>query len=957
MAIWVIVVMGTCCPDAVGHVGWFALFAGPMLVVTLFGGIVVLLMETVAALWLWHQRIICSCIVTDDESNPRPKDPRRGFECFRGELKNFLRGSAETNCSESPSGPVCSEEHSKVQLVVNVFGKRFTLHAPLHATVGHVKKAIEAAAGVGEVEAGVLWSIERRLGEEGATLWEEGVRAGAEVELRAEVKGGMQGGSSNEITNIGISLESLRIFCARNAGRIAGKTTKQVCGEIIKPTTLKDKVSYAELCQRDIELGLSFGPANLFVSHAWGYQFEDLVAAVEEYAAEHPRSDGRDYFLWIDIFVVNQHSGISDFVYWSEGFKRALRSISRAVIVLSPWEQPLWVGRSWCLFEFFVMISLKLEYEFVFSEREKGEFVRSLADDGNRFLLIASKIDIAKAEAFSQDDRDRINRMVRDEMGFSALNALVIGSVREFVLETGLKARGGIGEDSNINFHLADLCEDLGLYEKSLELYEEELARRIKRFAPAVSVARTYCNMGVVYQRLGQYEKALEMYQKDLEITIPALGNSHVSVAGTYNNMGNVYESLGQYEKALEMYEKDLEIKIAALGNSHVDVASTYNNMGLVYEALGQLEKALETYEKAFEIFIPALSNSHVFVANTYCNMGNVYQQLGQLDKALETYEKALEIYIAALGNRHVSVASTRGNIANVLQAQGKFDKALEEFEQVLDIFVQNFGNSHVNVATTYNNMGNVYESLGQYEKALEMYQKDLEITIPALGNSHVYVANTKYNMALVMKLTNRIAKARQYFSDAADVYKSAYGADHAETLDALAQAAKCGNGSSSAHDAVLDTAVPAESLEGSRATRERARSKGWAAACASAQVWTSHSTAPSAAQLARPLSTAAAREQTLLFRPATTIVLRLAAAIRVDPPLLRAGFPRLPFKGSFPRLPLLLTGRVTSSRANISLGFPSSPASRRSKGWAAACASAQVWTSHSTAPSAAQLA
>eukprot|EP00292_Cryptomonas_paramecium_P008752 CAMPEP_0113727146 /NCGR_PEP_ID=MMETSP0038_2-20120614/40895_1 /TAXON_ID=2898 /ORGANISM="Cryptomonas paramecium" /LENGTH=282 /DNA_ID=CAMNT_0000657971 /DNA_START=788 /DNA_END=1633 /DNA_ORIENTATION=+ /assembly_acc=CAM_ASM_000170 len=124
------------------------MFAGPMLVVTLFGGIVVLLMETVAALWLWHQRIICSCIVTDDESNPRPKDPRRGFECFRGELKNFLRGSAETNCSESPSGPVCSEEHSKVQLVVNVFGKRFTLHAPLHATVGHVKKAIEAAAGV-----------------------------------------------------------------------------------------------------------------------------------------------------------------------------------------------------------------------------------------------------------------------------------------------------------------------------------------------------------------------------------------------------------------------------------------------------------------------------------------------------------------------------------------------------------------------------------------------------------------------------------------------------------------------------------------------------------------------------------------------------------------------------------------------------------------------------------------
>eukprot|EP00292_Cryptomonas_paramecium_P003867 CAMPEP_0113728054 /NCGR_PEP_ID=MMETSP0038_2-20120614/41626_1 /TAXON_ID=2898 /ORGANISM="Cryptomonas paramecium" /LENGTH=749 /DNA_ID=CAMNT_0000659433 /DNA_START=120 /DNA_END=2366 /DNA_ORIENTATION=+ /assembly_acc=CAM_ASM_000170 len=717
MASWVIVVMGTCCPDAVGHVGWFASVCW----------------SNAGCHAVWWDRgsshgdsdcivVVASAYdllvtVTDDESNPRPKDRRRGFECFRGELKDLLRGSAETNCSESPSGPVCFEEHSKVQLVVNVFGKRFTLHAPLHATEGHVKKAIEAAAGL-EAGAVGLWSMERLQDDKSAMLWDECVRTGAEVELCAEVRGGMPGAEADgvnshhpssgrrtsdlepsmAISSLGVKWTSLLAFCEARKEQLADMTTKEVCGELMRETRAK-QCAYADLHPE------MFGPANVFVSHAWGYRFlDELVPALSKWVESEEGGAEGERCLWIDILVVNQHSSgvLSDeanFRAFASGFEGVLQGIGRAVIVLSPWERPAWMGRAWCLFEYHVMMARGVRHSFVLPPGDEERFVQHLEEEGCLFLDVVSRLDMAEATAFSEFDEANIKRMVIEELGgFAPLNTAVIGSLREFVLETGLKAKGRMGEDSEIDFNLARLCDDLGLYEKSLELYEEELERRIKTFGNShVEVAMTYNNMAGVYQKLGQLDKALETYEKALEIYIPALGNSHTSVANTYNNMGVVYEKLGQYEKALEMYQKDLEITIAALGNSHADVATTYNNMGEVYRHLGQYEKAMKMYEKDLEITIPALGNSHVDVAGTYNNMALVYQTLGQLEKALETYEKALEIFIPALGNSHVSVARTQQNMALVHLDLGNKVEALKLYEVAHATFLASFGPDHRN--------------------------------------------------------------------------------------------------------------------------------------------------------------------------------------------------------------------------------------------------------------------
>ena len=96
-------------------------------------------------------------------------------------------------------------------------------------------------------------------------------------------------------------------------------------------------------------------------------------------------------------------------------------------------------------------------------------------------------------------------------------------------------------------------------------------------------------------------------YQKAIEIQERVLGPSHPDIARSYNNIGGVYNSLGRYDNALFYFQKSLEIKLVSLSGKNTDIANTYHNMGVVFENLNNDEKAVEFHRKAMEIWSEVL--------------------------------------------------------------------------------------------------------------------------------------------------------------------------------------------------------------------------------------------------------------------------------------------------------------------------------------------------------------
>ena len=77
------------------------------------------------------------------------------------------------------------------------------------------------------------------------------------------------------------------------------------------------------------------GKAAVFISHAWKYQFLDVMDALRNYFRSDP-----DIIILFDVFsAVNQHATVDvglDFDWWSHSFKSAIRDFGHTVMVLAP---------------------------------------------------------------------------------------------------------------------------------------------------------------------------------------------------------------------------------------------------------------------------------------------------------------------------------------------------------------------------------------------------------------------------------------------------------------------------------------------------------------------------------------------------------------------------------------------------------------------------------------------
>ena len=204
------------------------------------------------------------------------------------------------------------------------------------------------------------------------------------------------------------------------------------------------------------------------MSHAWRYRFlKDLVAAIKAWRKRQPRNSIADLFLWIDIFVVNQHidppkilnteEEERNFKTFSDGFQEALKGIGRAIIVLSPWNRPEWMFRIWCLFEFCIMEMFQIQYEFVMPPEQERSFIHSLEEEGNTFLNMVSTLNMEHAEAQSDYDKVQIKKLVVDKLGgFSKLNESAVGAVRRFCIQTCMSALSTMTEEKKASSNLLE---------------------------------------------------------------------------------------------------------------------------------------------------------------------------------------------------------------------------------------------------------------------------------------------------------------------------------------------------------------------------------------------------------------------------------------------------------------------------------------------------------------------
>ena len=223
-------------------------------------------------------------------------------------------------------------------------------------------------------------------------------------------------------------------------------------------------------------------------------------------------------YVWLDVFVVNQHqSAVRPKIWWTETYQRGIGNIGKACLVLSPWNAPIPLTRSWCLWELASVAQTGARLDFALGTADAASLEKGLPKKFKALVSDLALVDIRRALAHHHPDKKIIREVAESTIGLNEFNAQVIGLVREWLVHVGREM-------------LAKLP------------YEERAKSPI--FAP----------LSEILNLQGHYLEAEAMHRHYLKmLTQWGTSNANVKTLKTLNNLALALKGQGKLEEAEEM--------------------------------------------------------------------------------------------------------------------------------------------------------------------------------------------------------------------------------------------------------------------------------------------------------------------------------------------------------------------------------------------------------------------
>ncbi len=246
------------------------------------------------------------------------------------------------------------------------------------------------------------------------------------------------------------------------------------------------------------------------------------------------------------------------------------------------------------------------------------------------------------------------------------------------------KAEGFLQREADAYGNMANIYENLGITNKSMEFHQQSLAiseeilrstkdsSAIKKALSTKSAALG--NLSFVYKSLGELDKSIELLEESM--AIDSITKDYDFLATGYSGLGNIYREKKDYNKALEVMRKCIQIReFLMVKNNYVrldGLFQAYHSIGNIYKDLRQYDSAYIYYQKSESTALKAGDRFHL--TYVYLGYGSLEEVAGDPKKAIKYYLKAYEIAQSLKSNERV--ASVAGFLSDVYFREQNFENA-----------------------------------------------------------------------------------------------------------------------------------------------------------------------------------------------------------------------------------------------------------------------------------------
>jgi tetratricopeptide (TPR) repeat protein len=494
------------------------------------------------------------------------------------------------------------------------------------------------------------------------------------------------------------------------------------------------------------------GQASIYISYSSSTTISDIAAALEFWCMKEGHDPERTY-VWMHCFCSNlgrnRTQALSTHTVGSL-FHKQLNTFKKFIAILTPWNDPTYLTRIWCLYEFYKFGTCKnSEISIILPPKEMIALCNAIRGDGadiDRFFDTLKALRIEKSQCLFQPDHSNIIHVIRDGPGTSAVNGFIRSTMKSWIknalLDAVIEEEEFVVTDLDFASYLRRVGDmflkhryfddSMKMYEKSLSIHENVSGK------DSIIVADLYSDLGAVFEKKKDDNAAFLAYHKQLAVLQNAFGDNDPSLAAAYRNIARMLRFTKEYNASSEMLQQALFIEEAQQeGSSYLGLGLTYYELAMLYFESGDFEQAYENLQRSIMIRERSLGRDHIDTAKSYISLGEILSIHEHWDEALKLYKKGLSIMIKVVGEKHASLAPVYGKMAMIFQASGDADAALKQYEKQLTIADAGSFETVEELALTYNNIGLAFYDQKKYNVAMEMHKKALQLQYEKLGSKH----------------------------------------------------------------------------------------------------------------------------------------------------------------------------------------------------------------------------
>lgn len=263
---------------------------------------------------------------------------------------------------------------------------------------------------------------------------------------------------------------------------------------------------------------------------------------------------------------------------------------------------------------------------------------------------------------------------------------------------------------------LADLTNDLGVYQSNLGDAEGGLARRAE---------------------------ALTLTRKAYGDPSPQAGNVLCGMASNAALLGRLNVSLSYYDQALSQMSETV--------SEPADYATCLGNYSGQLRTAGDPEKSLIYSRKALDIAQHHLAEGDRTVPWAMMNIASSLLDLGRLSDAESIYRQALDFTVKYDGKTSYGAGSQMYNLARCLAREGHSEEAGVLISKAIEIFKLNTGTSPYLAGTAWDALGQLAYQRGDLAQSATRLYESVRI-LDGLGKRGLtQKANAQVDLALTL--------------------------------------------------------------------------------------------------------------------------------------------------------------------------------------------------------------